>query len=149
MYTSRTTLLITLTGRDRPGVTSRLFAGLARYQLSVADIEQVVIRGKLVLGVLLECDGPPDLTGIHAAVSALAADLGLEAEITTGSGSGSAGDPPARSGRLHVTLLGSPLTPAAITAIAGRIAASGANISNTARRWATPLCSAPRSIVSS
>src|ERR1700684_1095575 len=80
-----TTLLITLTGRDRPGVTSRLFGGLARYQLSVVDIEQVVIRGKLVLGVLLECDGPPDLTGIHAAVSALAADLGLEAEITTGS----------------------------------------------------------------
>ena len=82
-----TTLLITLTGRDRPGVTSRLFGGLARYQLTVADIEQVVIRGKLILGVLLECDGPPDLTGIHAAVSALAADLGLEAEITTGSGS--------------------------------------------------------------
>src|SRR5580700_9484476 len=73
MNTFGTTLLITLTGRDRPGVTSRLFGALARYQLSVVDIEQVVIRGKLVLGVLLECDGPPDLTGIHAAVSALAA----------------------------------------------------------------------------
>jgi phosphoserine phosphatase len=137
MYTSRTTLLITLTGRDRPGVTSRLFAGLARYQLSVVDIEQVVIRGKLVLGVLLECDGPPDLTGIHAAVIALAADLGLEAEITTGSGS--AGDPPARGGRLHVTLLGSPLTPAAITAIAGRIAASGANIDRIGRLARRPV----------
>src|SRR5580693_4756744 len=139
MNTSRTTLLITLTGRDRPGVTSRLFGSLARYQLTVADIEQVVIRGKLVLGVLLECDGPPDLTGIHAAVAALAADLGLEAEITTGSGSGSAGDPPARSGRLHVTLLGSPLTPAAITAIAGRIAASGANIDRIGRLARRPV----------
>jgi phosphoserine phosphatase len=139
MNTSRTTLLITLTGRDRPGVTSRLFGGLARYQLTVADIEQVVIRGKLVLGVLLECDGPPDLTGIHAAVAALAADLGLEAEITTGSGSGSAGDPPARGGRLHVTLLGSPLTPAAITAIAGRIAASGANIDRIGRLARRPV----------
>src|SRR6202021_4102186 len=99
MNTPRTTLLITLTGRDRPGVTARLFAGLARYPLSVADVEQVVIRGKLVLGALLEGDGPPDLTGIHAAVSALAADLGLEAEITAGSGSGSAGDAPARGGR--------------------------------------------------
>ncbi len=47
-----------------------------------------MIRGKLVLGALLECDGPPDLTGIHAAVTALAADLGLGAEITTGSGFG-------------------------------------------------------------
>ena len=74
-------MLITLTGRDRPGVTSRLFAALARYPLSVMDIEQVVIRGKLVLGVLLGCDSPPDLTGIHAAVSALAGDLGLQAQV--------------------------------------------------------------------
>src|SRR6516162_197215 len=60
MNTPRTSLLITLTGRDRPGVTSRLFAILARYPLSVLDVEQVVIRGRLVLGVLLGCDAPPD-----------------------------------------------------------------------------------------
>ena len=134
MNTSRTTLLITLTGPDRPGVTSRLFAVLARHPLSVLDIEQVVIRGKLVLGVLLECDGPPDLTGIFSAVTALAADLGLAAEITTGSG-----DVPAGGGRLHVTVLGSPLTPAAITAIAGRIAASGANIDRIGRLARHPV----------
>jgi len=137
MTTPRTTLLITLTGRDRPGVTSRLFTILARHPLSVLDIEQVVIRGRLVLGVLLGCDSPPDLTGIHAAVSELAADLGLEAEITTGSGA--PGDAPARRGRLHVTLLGSPLTPAAITAIAGRIAASGANIDRIGRLAQRPV----------
>jgi phosphoserine phosphatase len=137
MNTSRTTLLITLTGPDRPGVTSRLFAVLARHPLSVLDIEQVVIRGKLVLGALLECDGPPDLTGIYSAVTALARDLGLEAEITTGSGAG--GDVPGRGGRLHVTLLGSPLAPAAITAIAGRIAASGANIDRISRLARQPV----------
>src|SRR6266705_5385264 len=103
MNTPRISLLITLTGRDRPGVTSRLFGVLARHPLSVLDVEQVVIRGRLVLGVLLGCDAPPDLTGIHAAVSGLAADLGLDAEITTGSG---AADPVSRSGVLHVTLLG-------------------------------------------
>ena len=107
MNTPRISLLITLTGRDRPGVTSRLFGVLARHPLSVLDVGQVVIRGRLVLGVLLGCDPPPDLTGIHAAVSALAADLGLEAEITTGS----AADPGTRGARLHVTLLGSPLAP--------------------------------------
>ncbi len=137
MSTLQTTLLITLTGRDRPGVTSRLFAILARYPLTVADIEQVVIRGRLVLGVLLDCDAPPDLTGIHAAVTALAGDLGLDAEITAGSGA--SGDAPARGGRLHVTLLGSPLTPAAITAIAGRIAASGANIDRIGRLAQRPV----------
>jgi phosphoserine phosphatase len=140
MTTPRSTLLITLTGRDRPGVTSRLFSALARYPLSVIDVEQVVIRGKLVLGVLLGCDSPPDLTGIHTAVSALAGDLGLEAEITTASGPSV--DAPARgagSGRLHVTLLGSPLAPAAITAIAGQIAASGANIDRIGRLALHPV----------
>jgi len=137
MSTRRTTLLITLTGPDRPGVTSRLFAVLATHPLSVVDMEQVVIRGKLVLGVLLDCEGPPDLTGIHAAVSALADDLGLEAEITAGSGV--SGEATARGGRLHVTLLGSPLTPAAITAIAGRIAASGANIDRIGRLARRPV----------
>jgi phosphoserine phosphatase len=130
-------VLITLTGPDRPGVTSRLFAVLARHPLSVLDIEQVVIRGKLVLGVLLAGEGPPDLTGIYSAVTALARDLGLEAEITTGSGA--SGDGPARGGRLHVTLLGSPLAPAAITAIAGRIAASGANIDRIGRLARQPV----------
>jgi phosphoserine phosphatase len=140
MTTSRTTLLITLTGRDRPGVTSRLFGILAGHPLSVLDVEQVVIRGRLVLGVLLGCDGPPDLTGIHAAVSALAGDLGLEAEITTGSERAGTGREQARrGGRLHVTLLGSPLAPAAITAIAGRIAASGANIDRIGRLAQQPV----------
>jgi phosphoserine phosphatase len=142
MNTPRTTLLITLTGRDRPGVTSRLFAILAGYPLTVMDIEQVVIRGRLVLGVLLGCDGPPDLTGIHAGVTALAADLGLEVEITAGSdrpGSASSSAESARRGRLHVTVLGSPLAPAAITAIAGRIAASGANIDRIGRLAQRPV----------
>ena len=137
MNTPRISLLITLTGRDRPGVTSRLFAILATHPLSVLDVEQVVIRGRLVLGVLLGCDSPPDLTGIHTAVSALAGDLGLDAEITTGSTA--PGDPAARAGRLHVTLLGSPLAPAAITAIAGRIAASGANIDRIGRLAQQPV----------
>jgi phosphoserine phosphatase len=140
MTTSRTTLLITLTGRDRPGVTSRLFGILAGHPLSVLDVEQVVIRGRLVLGVLLGCDAPPDLTGIHAAVSGLAGDLGLEAEITTGSErTGTGREQARRGGRLHVTLLGSPLAPAAITAIAGRIAASGANIDRIGRLAQQPV----------
>jgi phosphoserine phosphatase len=140
MNPPRTTLLITLTGRDRPGVTSRLFAALARFPLSVADIEQVTIRGKLVLGVLVACEVPPDLTAIYAAVTALAGDLGLEAEITTGSAESPERARPARvRGRLHVTLLGSPLRPDAVAAVAGRIAASGANIDRITRLASDPV----------
>jgi phosphoserine phosphatase len=136
----RTTLLITLTGRDRPGVTSRLFAALARFPLSVADIEQVTIRGKLILGVLVACDEPPDLTAIYRVVTALGTDLGLEAEITTGSAEPRAGSSPGRvRDRLHVTVLGSPLRPSAVAAVSGRIAASGANIDRITRLASDPV----------
>jgi phosphoserine phosphatase len=137
MNASRTTLLITLTGRDRPGVTSRLFGVLARFPLSVADIEQVVIRGRLVLGVLVSSDGPPDLTAIHRAVTEIANDLGLDAEITTGSAE-RATRRTAR-GKLHVTLLGSPLLPEAVAAVSGTIAASGANIDRITRLASDPV----------
>src|SRR5258708_11101199 len=97
------TLLVTLTGRDRPGVTSRLFTDLAAHQLTVLDVEQVVIRGYLVLGVLLACADAPDLTAIHRQVTSLAEDLGMNAEITMGSG-----EHERQRGRLHVTVLGNP-----------------------------------------
>src|SRR5256885_16907419 len=48
-------------------------------------------------------------------------------------------DPAPRSGQLPAPLLGSPLAPAAITAIAGRIAASGANIDRIGRLAQQPV----------
>ena len=135
MNQPRTTLLITLTGRDRPGVTSRLFGALARFPLSVLDIEQVVIKGRLVLGVLTASDEPPDLTAIHRSVTQVAASLGLDAEITAGS----ADTGPAGQDQLHVTVLGSPLQPDAIAAVAGRIAAGGANIDRITRLASDPV----------
>jgi phosphoserine phosphatase len=135
MSDSQITLLVTLTGRDRPGVTSRLFTVLARHDLIVADVEQVVIRGRLVLGVLLSANQAPNLTAVHEQVTAMAADMGMDAEITMGSRE------PARrhGGRLHVTMLGRPLLPSAIAAIAGRIAASGANIDRIERLADRPV----------
>jgi phosphoserine phosphatase len=135
MADSQTTLLVTLTGRDRPGVTSRLFGVLAAHELTVLDVEQVVIRGRLVLGVLLACGAAPDLTAIHRQVADLAADLGMDVEITMGSGE----RPPRRRGSLHVTVLGSPLTPGVVAAIAGRIAATGANIDRIGRLAQRPV----------
>jgi phosphoserine phosphatase len=87
--------------------------------------------------VLLGCPGLPDLTAIHRAVSGVAADLGLEAEITAGTAA--TADEPRRRGRLHVTILGRPLTPAAIAAIAGQVAAGGANIDRIGRLAHRPV----------
>jgi phosphoserine phosphatase len=123
------TLLITLTGRDRPGVTSRLFGALDGFPVTVSDVEQVVIRGRLILGVLVSYGSGTDVGRLWATAEKIAADLGMEIELATGTGSGE----PRRRGGLHVTLLGSPLRPAALAGIAGRIAAHGANIDRIER----------------
>ncbi len=122
------TLLITLTGRDRPGVTSRLFRTLSSFPVTVADVEQVVIRGRLVLGVLLAYGKDTDVGKLLSAAEKLAADLGLEIELVTGTGKDAR-----KRGRLHVTILGSPIQPAALAGIAGRVAAYGANIDRIER----------------
>ncbi|GAA0819696.1 phosphoserine phosphatase SerB [Streptosporangium amethystogenes subsp. fukuiense] len=135
------TLLITLTGPDRPGVTSRLFSVLAGFPVVVADVEQVVIRGRLTLGVLVSYAGDtPTGTGgtlgaLWTTVERTAEDLGLHVEMSTGS------DPKEkrRRGRLNVTVLGAPLQPAAMAGISGRIAAAGANIDRIERLSSYPV----------
>ncbi|MEO5877172.1 MAG: phosphoserine phosphatase SerB [Streptosporangiaceae bacterium] len=129
------TLLITLTGRDRPGVTSRLFGILAAFPVQVADIEQVVIRGRLVLGVLLSYDSTHQIGALWAAVEESAADLGMDVELSTGGSK----NPERTRGRLHVTVLGAPLKPAAMAGISGRIAAHGANIDRIERLATYPV----------
>ena len=47
-----TTVLITVTGPDRPGVSSTLFAALTQHGVDLLDVEQVVVRGQLTLGAL-------------------------------------------------------------------------------------------------
>ncbi|MEV0163036.1 phosphoserine phosphatase SerB [Nonomuraea fuscirosea] len=135
------TLLITLTGPDRPGVTSRLFSVLSRFPVAVADIEQVVIRGRLTLGVLVAYTGGPStgtgttLGAMWTAVERVAEDLGMEVELSTGSTAKEA----RRRGRLSVSVLGATLQPAAIAGIAGRIAAAGANIDRIERLAQWPV----------
>ena len=57
------TVLLTLSGIDRPGVTSILFAALSKHPVIVLDIEQLVVRGRLVLSVLLALE--PDAVNIE------------------------------------------------------------------------------------
>jgi phosphoserine phosphatase len=121
-------LLVTVTGKDRPGVTSALLGTLTGRDIAVVDVEQVVIRGRLVLGVLLEGS-----TGLEArvrpALESALVPLGMEVELSAG--------PPQESshrrGRSHVTVLGHPLRPDALGGIAGCIADYGGNIDRIVR----------------
>lgn len=78
------TLLITLSGRDRPGVTSSVFAALAGTGVEVLDIEQIVLRGRLILGVLVTA--PRNLRRVTEAVQSTAAGLGMAVDLETGVG---------------------------------------------------------------
>jgi phosphoserine phosphatase len=129
------TLLVTVTGKDRPGVTSALFDALAPFGVEVADVEQVVIRGRLVLCLLLTAG--QDEGGLRATVHRTAAGLKLDAEIVSGTGD----NRPRREGRSHVTILGTPLYPYAIAGVAGRIADCGGNIDRIVRLSKYPVTS--------
>src|SRR4029453_10213243 len=127
------TLLITFTGRDRPGVTTAVFGALSGFPVEVLDIEQVVLRGRLVLGFLLTT--PRDEEKLRNAVSEVGSALGMDVEISFGTGDNQA----RRHGRSHVTVLGTPLRPPAVAGIAGRIADSGANIDRIVRMARYPV----------
>ncbi|HYN76144.1 MAG TPA: phosphoserine phosphatase SerB [Candidatus Limnocylindria bacterium] len=129
------TTLVTMIGRDRPGVTTRLFGALADSDLAVLDVEQVVIRGQLVLGVLLNSGRAAEIGDRLAPV---AADLGMLLEVTEGDAE-TEREAEAAFGRSHVTVLGHPLTPAAMAGIAGRIAGLGGNIDRIVRLAAYPV----------
>lgn len=121
MPSKDTAVLVTVTGPDKPGVTSVLFAALSRHHVSLLDVEQVVIRGRLTLGVLLSCPNDPEAlqeeleeamstVGVHVDVE-IDADLGKQLLAT------------------HVVVvLGRPVTARAFSTISRELARQGANI---------------------
>lgn len=127
------TLLLTVSGKDRPGVTSAMFDTLTRAGVEVLDIEQIVLRRRLVLGILVTA--PRDWRRLSAAVEATAAELGMQVEVDRGSGDNKV----RREGRSHVTVIGAPLKAGAMAAVAGRIADSGANIDRIERMARYPV----------
>lgn len=133
---SEATTLLTVTGDDRPGVTTRLFAALSSSGAEVLDIEQVVIRGHLVLGVLLE---DTDAEHVRRLAQPVADDLGLRLAVAPGPAETPENGPSPRTARCHVTVLGSPLAPAAVAGVAGRIADLGANIDRIVRLASYPV----------
>jgi len=127
------TLLVTLTGRDRPGITSLVFHTMARFGVEVIDIEQIVLRRRLILGLLVSM--PRDWKALRSALEDVAAGLDMSLEVVKG-----AGDNRARpEGRSHVTVLGTPLRSSAVAAVTGRIADMGANIDRIERMARYPV----------
>src|SRR5215213_2592760 len=127
------TLLLTVSGKDRPGVTAAVFRTLTGSGVEVLDIEQIVLRRRLILGILVTA--PRDWKKLRGAVEATAADLGMHVEVDRGTGDNTV----RREGRSHVTVIGAPLRAAAMSAVAGRIADCRANIDRIERMARYPV----------
>lgn len=121
----RSSLLITVSGVDQPGVTSALFEVLSRHHVELLNVEQVVIRGRLTLGVLVSVDSKV-ADGAEFADEVLAAihGVGLDVEIER-----SDDKPVLEVPSTHtIVVLGRPITAEAFGVVAHEVAALGVNI---------------------
>lgn len=129
------TLLAILSGRDRPGVTASLFDALRHTPCEVLDIQQIVVRGRLVLAVLLGLSAEA-VGDTRAIIHAEASRLGMEVETVPGA-SITRKDPERR--RIHVTVMARQLPPGAVAELAHTMAERGWNIDRIRRIASYPV----------
>ncbi|OMC15425.1 MULTISPECIES: phosphoserine phosphatase SerB [unclassified Mycobacterium] len=120
----RVSVLITVTGADHPGVTSALFDALSRHGVELLNVEQVVIRGRLTLGVLVSCsaevaESPSLRADVETAIHGVGLDVSIERSDDV---------PIIRQPSTHtIFVLGRPITAGAFGAVAREAAALGVN----------------------
>ena len=122
METDKVSVLITVTGIDKPGVTSALFEVLSAHDVELLNVEQVVIRDRLTLGVLVSgasrvADGDP----LRAQVTAAIQRMGLDVTIERSEDVPVIADPSTHT----IVVLGRPVTAAAFGAVAREVAVLG------------------------
>jgi phosphoserine phosphatase len=97
--TRRYTGLILVSGIDSPGITQALFETLAPFAITVLDIEQVVIRERLILTVLIDLN-PDHAQAIEEDLTACAERLAVD--VATSFQTQEMSSIAAKSGLLHV-----------------------------------------------
>ena len=125
MTAAKVSVLITVTGVDRPGVTSALFEVLSSHQVDLLNVEQVVIRDRLTLGVLVS--GPPEVAsgdGLRREVTETIHRMGLEVSIERSDDVPIIAEPSTHT----IVVLGRPISAAAFGAVAREVAGLGVNI---------------------
>ncbi|ORA40825.1 phosphoserine phosphatase SerB [Mycobacterium branderi] len=125
MTVPKVSVLITVTGVDQPGVTSALFQVLSSHKVELLNVEQVVIRGRLTLGVLVSttpevAEGDALRQDVAAAIHAKGLDVTIERSDDL---------PIIREPSTHtIVVLGRPITAEAFGAVAQEVAKLGVNI---------------------
>jgi len=133
---NRYTGLILLSGIDAPGISSALFTTLEPFSITVLDIEQVVIRSRLILTVLIDLD-PAHAAAVEADLNECASKLNVD--IATSFSNETTESIAQKTGLIHVTALAEKISPGAIANLASDIAATGGNIERIHRSASFPL----------
>ena len=114
--------LILLSGVDKPGITETLFQTLSPFAVNILDIEQVVIRGRVILTCLISC-APAHAAAIEADLEECASALGVD--IASAFEESPSTDIAVKKSLLHVVVLAQELKPSSINAVANAIANNG------------------------
>ncbi len=127
-------ILLTVTGPDRPGITSTLTGLLTESDTRLIDIDQVVVRGQLTLCMVIE---PHTERSILKELLFTAKELGVELDFKPVS------DQPHRAvgERYVVTLIGRALDAVHVCDVASVLAAERANIERIGSLSEGPLSS--------
>jgi phosphoserine phosphatase len=129
----RSTILVRVFGPDGPGLTAGLMDVLSAGGCELYDVEQVVIRSRLSLNVLVSV---PDDQSTVRDVLFYAWEHGLEADFEPVTDS-----PGPTPNRFAVSVIGARVTPEAFGAVAEAIAAAGGNIDSIERLARYPVVS--------
>jgi phosphoserine phosphatase len=126
--------LILVSGEDRPGITEKLMSLLSEFSVLVLDIEQLVIRGRLILTVLISLD-ESHANAIAADLELLEKEIGFDIAIDFAEEQDSAENP----ANLHVVIISDSLKPASIAVVAAELSKIQANITSIRRTSSEPL----------
>ncbi len=130
----RQTVLVRVTGRDRPGITVGLLGVLSRGGADVYDMEQLVVRERLTLDLLISVPTGADLL---KDLLFFGWENGIELDFEVVESVSSR----ANKERFAVTALGHRLSPDALAAVTGAIAEAGGNIDRIVRLSRYPVVS--------
>jgi len=133
---SHYTGLILVSGVDSPGITKTLFETLAPFAVTILDIEQVVIRERLILTALISLN-PDHAEAIEADLNECAEKLSVD--IATSFGAQEGASIAAKTGLVHVVILTTELHPRSIAAVADAISAEQGNIERIHRTASYPI----------
>ncbi|GHG67809.1 phosphoserine phosphatase SerB [Comamonas sp. JC664] len=125
---SSESVLITVAGKDQPGITSRFTGLLAEAGAALLDVEQVVVRGRLTLCLLARLSGDTGavLEPLVAAAKTLGVTLDVEPVTAPASVDG-------EGSRFVVTAVGRALGAGELHALTQVLAAHGAHVERITR----------------